>query len=245
MGCSRSEPRPGAPSSAGPLGGEPAAAQFLVGLTGGIGSGKSAVSTLLERRGARVVSADEIAREVVEPGKPAYGEIVAAFGKAVVSPAGHIDRQALAATVFADPALRAQLEAITHPWIRREIRRRAGAPVGEHGGVPGVGARERAREIVVLDIPLLAESRDELGPFDAVVVVDVAEAIAVGRLVTYRGMASGDAWARVHAQASRQDRLAIADFVVDNSGDRGQLHAEVGGLWARLCELEERSRRVP
>lgn len=242
MGCSRSEPRPGAASSAGPLGGEPAAAAaFLVGLTGGIGSGKSAVSKLLERRGARVVSADEIAREVVEPGKPAYEEIVATFGKAVVSPAGHIDRQALAATVFADPALRAQLEAITHPWIRREMRRRADAPVGEHGGVPGVGARE----IVVLDIPLLAESRDELGPFDAVVVVDVPEAVAVGRLVTYRGMASADAWARVHAQASRQDRLAIADFVVDNSGDRGQLHAEVGGLWARLCELEERSRRVP
>jgi dephospho-CoA kinase len=208
---------------------------------------------MLAARGAVVVSADQLAREVVEPGEEAYGAVVARFGPGVVRPDGTLDRPALARAVFADPAARADLEAITWPAVRAAMRAR-------------LAEEEGTDHVVVLDIPLLAESRGRRagggrgagpcgagrgqgpGPGEAgpdldsagVVVVDCPLEVAVDRLVRLRGMAEADAWARVAAQASREDRLALADLVIDNSGDRAHLEAEVERAWAWIRGLAAR-----
>lgn len=197
---------------------------LVVGLTGGIGSGKSSVSARLSERGAVVVDADLIAREVVEPGGPAYQPVVDRFGPGVVAPDGRIDRPALANVAFSDPDALADLNAITHPAV--------GAVIVER-----LAAEADTDHVVVLDVPLLVESarRDSA----AVIVVDCPEEAALERLVAQRGISEDDVRRRMAAQASREERLARADFVVDNSGSRRHLDAEVDRLWAWLQHLQQ------
>lgn len=190
-----------------------------VGLTGGIGSGKSTVSALLRDHGAVVVDYDQIAREVVEPGTPGLAAIVQRFGPDVLAADGSLDRPALGAVVFADEAKRRDLEAITHPAVR--------ARAAELEALAGPD------DVVVHDIPLLAESGGR-GPYDVVVVVDVPVQVQVDRLARDRGMSVEEAEARIGAQASRDDRAAVADVVVDNSGSLEELTAAVRDLWQEL-----------
>ncbi|MGW4806967.1 dephospho-CoA kinase [Kitasatospora sp. NPDC004272] len=190
-----------------------------IGLTGGIGAGKSEVSRQLAARGAVIVDSDVIAREVVAAGTPGLAAVVAGFGPGVLLPDGTLDRPALGRVVFADPARLAELNAIVHPLVR--------ARSAELEAAAGPDA------IVVHDVPLLAENG--LAPlYDLVVVIDVPDAERLRRLVELRGMAEDEARARMAAQASREERLAIADLVLDNSGDLEQLTDRVDGLWREL-----------
>jgi dephospho-CoA kinase len=197
---------------------------LLVGLTGGIGSGKSTVAGLLADRGAVIVDADTIARQIVEPGTPAHSALVARFGAGILRPDGGIDRPALARLVFADPSALDDLNAITHPAIRASMAAAA-------------AAYEGTDRVVVLDIPLLkAETRDEFG-IVRVIVVDVPIDLAVSRLLSSRGMSEADARARIAAQMSRSERCAMADIVIDNSGTRSDLESSVAGVWDRLRSI--------
>jgi dephospho-CoA kinase len=191
---------------------------LVVGLTGGIGSGKSTVAASLAARGAVVVDADQLARESMEPGGGAYEAVLARFGPDLAGPDGAIDRRRLAEVVFADPAARADLEAIVHPVVRAGVAAR-------------VAAERGTDNVVVVDVPLLAESPAAREGLDVIVVVDCPEDVAVARLVATRDMTEGDARARVAAQASREERRAIADFVVDNSGSMEDLDRVVDRLW--------------
>lgn len=194
---------------------------LLIGLTGGIGSGKSTVSALLSERGAVVVDADAITRELQREGTPVFEAMVERFGAGVVGPDGELDRQAVADIVFSDSEALAELNAIVHPAVGAEIARR-------------LEAEAPTDHVVVLDVPLLVESgRDDLA---ALVVVDVDPEVALERLVSRRGMREADVRARMARQASRPDRLARADHVIDNSGTLEQLAAQVEALWPRLLE---------
>jgi dephospho-CoA kinase len=194
-----------------------------VGLTGGIGSGKSEVSRRLAARGAVIIDADLAAREVVASGTLGLAQIGEAFGPEVLDPDGALDRERLGAIVFRDPALRAKLNAIVHPLVREWMAaaERAAADAA-HGDL-----------IVVHDVPLLAES-GRAGGFDVVIVVDVPPELQVERLVSDRGMAPDQARARMAAQASRDQRLAIAGLVIDNSGSLDDLDRRVAEVWADL-----------
>jgi dephospho-CoA kinase len=179
-----------------------------VGLTGGVASGKSTVAALLRELGAVVVDSDTLAREVVEPGTPGLAAVVEAFGPGVLTTDGRLDRPALGAVVFGDQPARRRLEGILHPLIRaRAAELEAAAPAGT---------------VVVHDIPLLVET-GQADRFDAVVVVDVPVETQVARMVRDRGMSREDALARVKAQASREERLAVATQVVENTGTREDL----------------------
>jgi dephospho-CoA kinase len=194
-----------------------------VGLTGGIGSGKSEVSRRLAARGAVVIDADVLAREVVAPGTEGFAAVVAAFGDAVVGPDGALDRPALGRLVFADLEARRRLEAIIHPRVRaRAAEIEAAAPPGA---------------IVVHDIPLLVET-GQAGRFDLVLVVDVPPEVQLDRLVQQRGMSPEEAQARIASQAVREDRLAAADVVVDNSGTLAELDDRLDEIWPRLRREE-------
>jgi len=195
---------------------------LAVGLTGGIGSGKSAVADLLVERGAVLIDADRIAREVVVPGGPAYRPLVERFGEKILDPDGAIDRPALAAEAFADTESLHALNAITHPAIHAVMTERR-------------AAQEGTDHVVVLDVPLLSPAHRELLDLAVVVVVDCPVPVALARLVEQRGMAVDDAEARMAAQATRQQRLEGADYVIDNSGDRDALAAEVDRVWAALA----------
>jgi dephospho-CoA kinase len=199
---------------------------LLVGLTGGIGSGKSTVAGGLLARGAGMVDADAISRQILEPGGPAYQPVIDRFGPAIVRSDGSIDRPALAGAVFGDPAALADLNQLTHPVIGRVMAERMVEAAADHG-------------IVVLDIPLLNIATRDRFQFGAIVVVDTPEEVALARLVGQRGFTEADARARVAAQISRDERRALADLVLDNSGDRTALEAEIDRLWAWL---EERAR---
>lgn len=193
-----------------------------IGLTGGIGSGKSTVSQLLAERGAVVIDADAITRELQSPGTAVFEAMVERFGPGIVAPDGTLDRQAVADIVFRDADALADLGALVHPAVGAEIARRLEEVADSD-------------QVVVLDIPLLVESgRDDLA---ALVVVDVDPEVAVQRLVEHRGMHEDDARARMAHQASREERLAKADLVVDNSGSLDDLAAAVADLWAQLERL--------
>ncbi|MGI5140800.1 dephospho-CoA kinase [Streptomyces sp. CA-106110] len=190
-----------------------------VGLTGGIGAGKSEVSRLLVECGAVLIDADRIAREVVAPGTAGLAAVVEAFGEDVLAPDGGLDRPKLGSIVFADPEKLAVLNSIVHPLV---------------------GARSRELEsaapqdaVVVHDVPLLAENG--LAPlYDVVIVVDADPANQLDRLVRLRGMTEQDARARMAAQATREKRLETADIVIDNDGPLEQLERNVRGIWADL-----------
>lgn len=190
-----------------------------VGLTGGIGSGKSTVSALLAARGAVVIDYDLLAREAVAPGSPGLAGIVERFGTSVIGPDGSLDRPRLGSIVFADPAALADLNGITHPEIRRLVEQ------AEAAAAPDA--------VVVHDNPLLIEMGAEAS-VDVVVVVDVPEEVQVDRLTTIRGMTEADARARMASQASRTQRTGAADLVIDNTGPEDELALIVGGLWDEL-----------
>jgi dephospho-CoA kinase len=199
---------------------------LAVGLTGGIGSGKSAVADLLVARGAVLVDADAVAREVVAPGGPAYRPLVDRFGPGILAADGTVDRPALAAVAFGDPQALADLNAITHPAIGLAMIERRNALASTD-------------EIVVLAIPLLTAAHRETVGLDVVAVVDCPTAVALERLVGLRGMAPADAEARIAAQVSREERLRDADVVVDNSSSLDHLVGEVDRLWQWLLARRE------
>jgi dephospho-CoA kinase len=187
-----------------------------IGLTGGIGSGKSTVSALLAERGAVIVDADRIAREVVEPGTPGLAAVAEEFGDDVLAADGSLDRPALAAIVFADPEARRRLDAIVHPLVRvRAAEIAAAAPPDA---------------VVVNDVPLLVET-GQAGSYDLVLVVEAEAETRIARLVE-RGLTADDARARMAAQATDDQRRAVADVVLDNSGTREELVAQVDRFWA-------------
>jgi dephospho-CoA kinase len=195
----------------------------MVGLTGGIGSGKSTVAVLLTARGAIVIDADAIAREVVEPGTPALAALVERFGADILQPDGSLDRPALAKKAFVDDESRQALEAITHPAIGEEfLRQVAAAPAGA---------------VVVHDVPLLAESKRGFD-YGAVIVVQAPREVRLERLER-RGVPRADAEARMAAQATDEERAAIATWLVDNAGDLAALEAQIDAIWP---ELEQRAK---
>jgi dephospho-CoA kinase len=187
-----------------------------IGLTGGIGSGKSTVAALLAARGALVVDADRIAREVVEPGTPGLAAVVEAFGPGVLTADGALDRAALASVVFSDPQARARLDAIVHPLVRARAREAV--------------AQAPPDAVVVQDVPLLVET-GQAGQYDLVLVVEAVLETRVARLVR-RGLGEDDARARIAAQATDEQRRAVADVVLDNSGAPEALAGQVDRFWA-------------
>jgi dephospho-CoA kinase len=186
-----------------------------IGLTGGIGSGKSTVSALLAARGAVIIDADRIAREVVEPGTPGLARIVEAFGDGVLAADGSLDRAALAAVVFADPDARRRLDGIVHPLVRARATELAAAAPPD--------------SVLVNDVPLLVET-GQASSYDLVLVVEADPATRVSRLVQ-RGLTAEDARARMEAQASDEERRAVADVVLDNSGTPEDLAEQVDRFW--------------
>lgn len=191
---------------------------ITVGLTGGIGSGKSTVASGFARRGAALIDADVIVREQQAPGTVVFSEMVERFGGHIMAHDGTLDRGAVAAIVFNDPDALADLNAITHPPVGQEIRRR-------------LGELEATDRLVVLDIPLLGEGLAKGRPpryqTSGILVVDTPTEVAVERLVTSRGFSADDARARIAAQLPRDERLAIADRVIDNSGGLDELEAAI------------------
>ncbi|GAA2304880.1 dephospho-CoA kinase [Actinomadura luteofluorescens] len=192
-----------------------------VGLTGGIGSGKSEVSKRLREHGAVVIDADRIAREVVEPGTPGLAAVVAEFGEDVLLPSGALDREKVGRIVFADPDRLAALNAIVHPLVGERMQELMDAAPAD--------------AVVVYDVPLLAEN-GLAGMYDEVVVVDAPEEVQLDRLVARRGMTEEDARARMANQASRADRRAVATHVLDNSGTLTDLKTQIDTLWTTLAQ---------
>jgi len=195
---------------------------ILVGLTGGIGAGKSSVSALLAAKGAVIVDADAVTRQVQQRGEPVLAAIADRFGPGILTADGQLDRAALAAIVFADVDELAALNAIVHPAVSAEMRRQLDALAGTD-------------EVVVLDVALLVEGLGHGA--SVVVVVDTDPEIAVDRLVHHRGMTEADARARMARQATRVERLQRADYVVSNDGDPDELAAQVDELWPALATL--------
>lgn len=196
----------------------------VVGLTGGIGAGKSTVSAALREKGAVVVDADAITKQLQQPGQPVFQAMVERFGEGIVAPDGTLDRQAVADIVFTDPAALADLNAMVHPAVGLEIARRLEEAKGTD-------------QVVVLDIPLLVEGGRHTTA--GVLVVDCPVETAVERLVGQRGMDEADARARIGRQATREERLAKADFVIDNGGPPEALPAQVDAAWEWIAGLPE------
>ena len=197
---------------------------ILVGLTGGIGSGKSTVSGLLQARGAVIIDADAIVREVQQPGSPVLAELAQKFGSDVLAEDGSLDRQAVANIVFTDPDALKSLNAIVHPAVGREMNQR-------------MIAQRASNNVVVLDIPLLTENPRE--GLQGRIVVDIPVELQVQRLTSFRGFDEADARARISRQATRQERLDKADFVVDNSGGLEDLIPQIDLLWTWLMSLPQ------
>jgi dephospho-CoA kinase len=193
---------------------------LLVGLTGGIGSGKSTVARMLEERGAVVFDADLLAREAVEPGTQGHTAVIERFGADVLAPGGELDREALASIVFADPSARRDLEQIVHPEVRRLF-------------AEGSEAYRDTDRIVVFSAPLLVESGMHTA-FEILVVVSATVATQIERLMRQRGMSEPAIRARIDAQAPLEDKAAVADFLVDNEGTLAELESQVERLWHDL-----------
>jgi dephospho-CoA kinase len=193
---------------------------LLVGLTGGIGAGKSTVAELLAARSAVVVDADQVARAVVEPGQPALAKLVERFGDGILDADGRLDRTALAKVAFSDEDSHRDLEGITHPAINEEFTRRVAEAPGD--------------AIVVLDVPLLAESEQaRKRPYQTVIVVEAPREVRLARLEA-RGVDRVDAEARMSAQAGDEERRKLATYIVDNGGDRPALERRVEEIWGDL-----------
>ena len=197
---------------------------ILVGLTGGIGSGKSTVSSLLEGRGAIIIDADAIVREVQLPGSPVLAELASKFGPEVLASDGSLDRQAVANIVFTDPEALKSLNAIVHPAVGKEMNRR-------------MIEQRTTKNVVILDIPLLTENPRE--GLQGKIVVDVPVEVQVERLVKFRGFDEADARARISRQATREQRLLTADFVIDNSHDLESLIPQIEKVWDWLVSLPQ------
>ncbi len=197
---------------------------IVVGLTGGIGSGKSTVAGLLVGRGAVLIDADEVAREVVEPGRPAYAKVVGRFGGGVVAADGSLDRSVIAAIVFDDPESLAELNAIVHPDVRAEIANRLASLSG-------------SEHVVVVDIPLLVDGGPDPYGLAGVIVVDAPRDLVLERLVNLRRTDRSDAEARIASQASRSERIARADFVIMNTGTLEELAEVVERAWDWIGRL--------
>jgi dephospho-CoA kinase len=194
-----------------------------IGLTGGIAAGKSVAAQRLAELGAVLIDSDALAREAVAPGSAGLEAVVDAFGDTVLAADGSLDRASLASIVFTDADARARLDAIVHPVVRRlSAEREAAAAVTDHGAV------------VVHDIPLLVETGQQ-DAFHVLVVVHAPAVLRVERLVRLRGMTRDDAEARVAAQASDDERLAVADVVLDGTGSDADLRVQVDELWDRLA----------
>ena len=200
---------------------------FLVGLTGGIASGKSTVGDLLENAGARVIDADQVAREVVAPGTKGLALVKAEFGKSVLDAEGSLSRGALAGVVFGDKNKRKRLEAILHPLIREKSMKLF---------------QEASSEIVVYQVPLLVEASVDY-PFDLVVTVEAGAGQQIERLVETRGLSEQQASSRVQAQASEQQRVARADVRIDSSNSLEQLEKDVAALWLQILQLSAKKGR--
>lgn len=197
---------------------------ILVGLTGGIGSGKSTVSAMLARRGAVILDADAITREVQQPGSALLTELAEAFGAHVIAADGTLDRAAVAKIVFEDPEALKRLNGIVHPAVGREMNAR-------------ILAQRGTENVVILDIPLLTENPRE--GLQGRIVVDVPVETQIERLVAHRGFDEADARARIARQATREDRLKTADFVIDNSGRPEDLEPQIDRLWDWLRSLPQ------
>lgn len=193
---------------------------LLVGLTGGIGSGKSTAARMLRERGAAVFDADVLAREAVAPGTEGHQAVVERFGADVLAPGGELDREALASVVFADPAARRDLEAIVHPEVRRLF-------------AEGSDAYRDTDRVVVLSAPLLVETGMH-SAFDVLVVVAVPVSVQVERLMRDRGMSEAAVRARIDAQAPLEDKAAVADILLDNEGSPEELARQIDRIWADL-----------
>lgn len=191
-----------------------------VGLTGGIGSGKSTAASRLQQLGATIIDADQVAREIVEPGQPAFTELAEAF-EGILAEDGSLNRAELARQAFASPEATQKLNSITHPRIRERTQQLFAE------------AEANGAEVVVYDMPLLIEN-GEYKQMDHVLVVDALDDVRVERLVTQRGLDEGDARRRIAAQIDRQTRLAAADTVLDNGGDRETLIEQVDKFWSSL-----------
>ena len=191
-------------------------------LTGGIASGKSTIGRRLEALGATRIDADQLAREAVEPGSPGLAGVVARFGEGILLPDGTLDRAALGAIVFADPAALAELNGIVHPEIARLYEARLAAV-----------RAAKPDGIVVYEVPLLVEGGKTEG-WDLIVVADAPAETRVARMVTLRGMDEGEARRRIANQASDEERLAVADVVIDTSGTEAETLEQVDRLWERL-----------
>jgi dephospho-CoA kinase len=196
----------------------------VIGLTGGIASGKSVVARRLAEHGAVRIDADELAREVVEPGQPALAEISREFGPAVIGPDGRLDRAALASVIFVDPERRAALNAITHPAVKRRARE-----------LMDEAAAKNPDAVVVYDVPLLVEARvDADHDFDLIVVVNASAETRIRRLVELRGLSREEAAHRLNSQVSDTERLAIADGVIDSNGTLDETLRQADRLWESL-----------
>ena len=199
-------------------------------ITGGIGSGKSTVSAALETRGAKLVDADEVVRELQRPNGEIFTNLVQEFGEIIINEDGQLNRQRLADIAFSDPEDLEKLNKIVHPAVGKEMAKRRNAFI-------------RQGYIVLVDIPLLVTSEDTLArkeyqDFTGKIVIDCDEKIAVSRLVKFRGFREDDAWARIDKQASRKQRLEFADFVIDNNGDNDSLEVQIDSCWSWMTSLD-------
>ena len=196
----------------------------LIALTGGIGSGKSSVSERLATRGAVVIDSDLLVRELQQPGRPVFEAMVARWGDRIVAADGTLDRAVVASIVFGDKAELEAINLMVHPAVKIETRARVEAHAG-------------GDDVVILDIPLLVETGNRHGA-TAVIVIDCPTDVAVQRLITFRGFNQTDAEARIASQATREARLALADFVIDNGLGVAELDAEVERCWSWIESLE-------
>jgi dephospho-CoA kinase len=199
---------------------------ILIALTGGIGSGKSTVAGALAAKGAVILDADAIVRDLQQPGRPVFEAMVERWGSAIVDGCGQLDRQGVAAIVFNDKAELEALEQLIHPRVRQEMTDR-------------IAELATTDSIVVQDVPLLEKVMGDRRSVASTLVVDCPVDVAISRLMEYRGFSRDDAEARIAAQISREERVALADFVLDNGGDLEQLDAEIERCWRWIADLPD------